>query len=414
MVVGAYMVGVLSLPTDALSQAEQQVSGFQRPLPTRDGVFARATTRLEGFGGMFVNEEENVRYVYWQLHVPWRLAELDLTLSRTFGIAGLDSFNLQVLLAEFSFAELNEWHERLSPVVLAIAGTVLTDVDEVRNRIQVGVESVEIQPLVAHAVVSLGIPLGAVLIEQVDPIFPQASLQDRHRPLVGGLQIQRQPGRQNCTLGFNAIRPPGGVAGFVTNSHCTATRSVVEGTIFHQPTIAMLNRIGVETVDPPFFMDGPCPARRRCRYSDSAFARRDQGVAVLLGRIARPALNAVAWDGVSLFRIIGEVRMMVEGEIVTKVGRTTGRTQGAITAVGVNINSGRITFLDQTMAAYASAPGDSGAPVFKIVDLPERHDVKLYGIHWGTGASFSPIGVNNVQRGSELGPLTKCAPPFPC
>jgi hypothetical protein len=134
------------------------------------------------------------------------------------------------------------------------------------------------------------------------------------------------------------------------------------------------------------------------------------------GRIALTPLNSTAWTGVSTFRIVREANPLV-GQRVYKVGRTTGRTTGLVlqTCANFNVANTNITQLCQSRAAYNSAGGDSGSPVFRIVNAPALRDVALGGIHWGSGGVFSPIG--NIQRNVfhvELGPLTTCAPGFVC
>jgi hypothetical protein len=62
-----------------------------------------------------------------------------------------------------------------------------------------------------------------------------------------------------------------------------------------------------------------------------------------------------------------------------------------------------------------SSGGDSGSPVFRITNSPAAGDVRLYGVLWGGNSSgtlfvFSGLGVAGVQRSTELGPLTTCAP----
>src|SRR5262249_28512352 len=173
-------------------------------------------------------------------------------------------------------------------------------------------------------------PAEAVNIVETPAVALEASLRDRHRPLVGGLQIAFQSGGATflCTEGFNAVRAGG--AGFLANSPCTPIQGGVQDTAIHQPTIALfnINHVGVETVDPVYFVGAPCPAGRRCRRSDSAFIRRDAGVTANQGRVALTALGSFAWNGVSTFRIVREADPLV-GQVVTKVGRTTGRTPGA-------------------------------------------------------------------------------------
>jgi hypothetical protein len=70
------------------------------------------------------------------------------------------------------------------------------------------------------------------------------------------------------------------------------------------------------------------------------------------------------------------------------------------------------------IANYSSAGGDSGSPVFRILNKPAANDVYLGGIHWGGDGSivvFSPMsGIQRSTAPAELGPVTTCATGFTC
>jgi hypothetical protein len=188
----------------------------------------------------------------------------------------------------------------------------------------------------------------------------------------------------------------------------------------------------------------------RCRSSDSAFVRLDSAT---LGHIASTPVDATSaaiiiastplfpvppfftnsgstdWDG-SVFRITGGGTPVI-GLNVTKVGKTTGRTDGVVLLTGLTVpilNPSRFPYvtnkvlLNQVLATYLFEHGDSGAPVFRIppVQLVEQlisggdATASLLGIAWLgfgelpghlPGAVFSPI--SGVQ--SDLGPLTFAA-----
>lgn len=204
----------------------------------------------------------------------------------------------------------------------------------------------------------------------------------------------------------------------------------VENTVYHQPSVSgTTNRIGQEIRDPVYFTGGACPAGRRCRYSDSAFARvphpSGPAVSVSRGFIARP--TSVNTGALTInhttphFRVVAETSRPVVGETLNKVGRTTGWTRGTVPATCVNINVAgtNITQLCQDFVNARVAGGDSGSPVFRVTNAPASGDVRLYGVLWGgtsagTQFVFSAIGSFNIQRSSELGPLTTCAPGFSC
>lgn len=300
-------------------QGAAPVGGY---LQTLDDVFLEVSLAVPDFGGAYVDEDSDTLLIFL-LNQDDSVKEAALSkLKEVFGPDRLSQQNVQILQGDYSFSQLKSWHDQLMGTVLIIPGIVSTDVDEMENRVHIGVENHELTTVVELELGVLNIPRDAVVIEVVEPVSPESSLQDYHRPLVNGLQIQYLG---TCTLGFNAIRQ--GVAGFVTNSHCTNTQGGVEGTVYHQPTSN--NKVGTESIDPAYFTGGNCPSGRRCRYSDSAFATRESGVSSNVGRIARPASNGTtSWNGVDTYRIVGEVSYPMGGEKLVKVGTKYGTNPG--------------------------------------------------------------------------------------
>jgi hypothetical protein len=240
-------------------------------------------------------------------------------------------------------------------------------------------------------------------------------LQNKFRPAMGGIQILfllTPTSGGICTLGFNANL--GRVFGFVTNSHCTQVRGEVDGARYYQSLPPDVT-IATEIADPGFFTDPPCPSRRRCRYSDSAFAKYDNPRSGALGKIARPAFGDPAGGPLTLspasarFTIKGRTGSPLEGAVVHKVGRTTGWTYGSViaTCADVNVGGTDITMLCQSLVIAGDDHGDSGSPVFSRIG--NSTNVKLVGILWGGGEDpdlghlfvFSPL--ENIEQ--ELGPL---------
>lgn len=332
---------------------------------------------------------------------------------------------INVLPAKFSFTQLYDWHEQAKAVVLGVPGVVLTDISEDRNRLRVGVETAELAGSVRRRLANAAIPSDAVIVELTPPMRQLASLRSKFRPLKGGIQINFS--NYLCTLGFLAIRA--GVTGVVTNSHCTSIQGGVQSTIFHQPVASgSTNRIGLEVRDPAYFTGGVCPSGRKCRYSDTSFARvpytSGPSVTTTRGAIARPvALNAIT-VGTSHFRITSETYVPLLNETLNKVGRTTGWSRGQVvaTCVTVNVAGTKLTQLCQDIVKANVAAGDSGSPVFRMTNRPRSGDVRLYGILWGGGTLdgvgtvfvFSAMGSRNIQRSSEMGTLTTCASGFSC
>jgi hypothetical protein len=312
--------------------------------------------------------------------------------------------------------QLELWLAATTPEVLALPRTVFSARDRSSNRLVFGVEEPAVVHVVAGLLERLGIPRWSYEIQLADPIFPdETTLRTRHRPTPAGIQLNfhRSDGSWVCSLGFN-VQHSGGRS-FITNSHCTAERSVNTGTPFYQPSSTTEPQaIGLEVDDPPLFTGGICPVGRRCRYSDAARVLYDGGTESSQGRIARTTgVNNGELDVAGHFTIVSQADTATTftGSL-DKVGRTTGWTRGEVshTCAHVNVGGTDLTMLCQTIVTGTnlSAGGDSGSPWFRIVD---GDDVELVGIHWGgsggTSAVFSPL--RNVVL--ELGSMTATTPP---
>ena len=386
---------------------------------TLDDLFVGVATRVPGFGGMFIDRD--ILKVY--LVNPAERVAAEAAIAAVFGREVIPAGGIQTLQGQYSFLQLKGWYERMG-VLFDIPGVILTDIGEGANRLMVGVDGSATLASVAQALDRLGIPRAAVNIVDTKPIVFVATLQDRIRPLEGGLQIAFVvfPFLVICTLGFNGIRSGVEGGGFVVNSHCTQTQGGVDNTNYYQPDpFAAGNFVGTETAD-PLYTKAKCPAGMKgkvCRWSDSAYAQRDSAVTADLGFIERPAsVNSGSLTISGTFRITSENASVI-GQTLNKVGRTTGWTQGIVTAtcVNVGVQGTKIVQRCQDMVSAGVGPGDSGSPVFSITNSPSQNDVQLRGILWGgnqDGTTFVYSPIANIQRTDELGPITNCAPTFSC
>jgi len=293
--------------------------------------------------------------------------------------------------------------ERLLPL-FEIAGVVFTDVDESTGRMRVGVVHRDVEGLVREKLPVLGILSRLVDVVETDAIFPVTTLQDGVRPVVGGLQIRFS--NYVCTLGFTATRA--GVDGFVTNNHCSGKQGMVDGMNYYQPLNQVTAElIGTEIADPPYFKGNWCPRGKQCRYSDSLFARSTDGVAFDRGKIAKTTglPNSLSLTIGGNFSFTG-TDVVATGALVNKVGRTTGWTEGKVTAkcANVAVSGTNIINLCQDIVennVKIVGGGDSGSAVFAI---DSGDTVKLVGLLWGgntSGTMFVYSQIEWVQK--ELG-----------
>lgn len=376
---------------------------------------------IPGFGGYFLDAAGRPTvYLRDESMRPQAAAALGGFLAAR----GLGPEVLRVLPGSYDYMRLDGWYRSLRASAFGIPGVFLGDVDEGRNRIRFGVTSPAAAQRLAGLLGNLGIPDGAVQVDVRPAIRTMATLRDRVRPLGGGLQINffltptilSDPSLV-CTIGFNA--DVGGVRSFLTNSHCTN----VEGGTFPSTDYYQNLRsdgsadfIGTEAADPQwaFLLDGSCPLPFQCRYSDAARVAYAPGAEALLGGIAMTdglttSLDDTVHTIVGAFRIVAERPDPVVGEVVNKVGRTTGWTRGPVTETCVDILAAGTNHLRlcQSLVAALVDGGDSGSPVFQQTD--GSPDVTLFGLLWGGSADtqnpefvFSPM--SGIER--EMGAVT--------
>jgi len=408
---------------------------------TIDDLYAEVGKRVPAFGGLFVDDANDTLYALMVPSLAGDAASLDTAITEVLGTGRPTEHHLKLIPCEYTFRQLKAWHDHLGPAMQTIHGTVFTDIDDGKNRLEIGVESLALSPGIEGELSALDIPRGAVNIVEVPPattegppdetpgpladIGPDGTLRDKFRPVVGGLQIEIAvkglTPNSTCTLGFNAIRAK--KPGIVTNDHCMKEhrQEYLKQNVVYQPTENNDNRIATGSVDPLFFKpednDKCLSTYSFCRFSDSAFAEADGNAGVSRGFIAKPQSGS-QWDGMTKFRIVDLVKPAMD-MAVTRVSSQTGIVQGKISNPCRNVevtNKGRRTgdwLLCQVIVTWQTpgVPGDSGSPAFTTNS--ENTDVKLLGLVWGP-TSVSPIDQIKLT-GTELGPdLLVCAEGFQC
>lgn len=377
--------------------------------------------KVPAFGGLFVDESRDTLYAYMVPGQAGDSSTLDRTISDVLGSGRPAAHRLQVLPGKYTYQQLSDWNDLLSPKVLALAANVYINIDDPNNRLKVGLGDLSLAPAVQAALATSGIPAHAVVIEQAssdalvilrpdeepaaNSIAPLATLRDRFRPVVGGLQINidREDTRSitQCTLGFNATR--GKDRGFVTANHCIHDRTSPKTAVFFQPSVAKGNRVGVGEISPPTFdmkKNKKCLENDKCRYSDTMFVKLDDGAPSSQGLIARPAQGSSDWNGTDTFSIVGKATPMY-GLNVTYVGSQSGRISGSVTVASFSQRGGDdIKYLCQTIVKWNTKPvnGDSGSPAFSI---GSNNEVNVLGIVWGAQAVSPTV---NIEVTDELGP----------
>ncbi|EHR79429.1 hypothetical protein OCC_08045 [Thermococcus litoralis DSM 5473] len=340
------------------------------------------STSLPSYGGMFINEEKGLIFVY--VRDEKDKAELKQALGKYRG-----KVNVVFLKGKYSFEQLVKWKhsmEKLDERIIEQLGITMLDVDEAHNSLTIGLEEItpEKLKLLENRLEKLGIPKEAVRVERREYMKLLADYH-RARPLVGGVMIRREDAPDSWgTLGY--IGFIGSTPYFVTAGHLGIWGT--SGQRIYQPTVDEENYVGTVTYNPYFRDDESIPYR----YSDSMLVKADVAGST---KIYNPSPYTS-----SDYIVIGKRYSadQIVGETVIKVGATTGKTTGEITNKCVtSFLSPKEDYYPDLVALYCqmetnleSAGGDSGAPVFKSYGT----FVELYGILWGgtsTVSAYSPI-----------------------
>lgn len=366
--------------------------------------FAQVSEQIPDFGGFYLDENGQPTAYLLDPNSD-RIGEVEGALKEAFGEDILkrgdsprrqvEDPQLQLIEGTYSMGDLLTWHDRALGV-FEFDEAVFVDLRERENNLTVGIDNLEAQSTIEDYLAGQDIPLGAVDIVEAERREPHAhDLRSNFSSAQGGIEIGLAGTNSVCSHGY--VARLNGDLGFITNSHCTAQRGSVTGTKYENPFSG--GQIGEETADPSY--QSCYGGSRSCRKSDAAFVNYDDEVNSS-AQVARPQNWAGPSSSSATLNIDHETELSVRGgkaqpvsgEMIDKVGRTTGWTWGFIQktciALGVNggsVNGNPIVMRCQYDGSYSSSGGDSGSPVFKW----HGDEVTIYGVHWGSGGAFSAL-----------------------
>jgi hypothetical protein len=414
------------LPSTMLQATELQAASGRGV----DAEFTRLARAIPGFAGMFYDDAGRLN-VY--------LKEPQAGAARTTNVVGslrahsgaavkrrLDQSRTVVIhAAKYDYLELQAYRARLKNI-FNVRGVVYTDTDERLNRVRIALLPGVAEAEVVRELGRAGVPRDGVVISRSSPIERLKTVQDRFRPVPGAAQIvfpapSEDPGALFvCSIGFNARIPSRpDLEFFVTASHCSDVQGGNQSTPYYQPFPgegSAANRIAREFKDPAYGNPGGLCVYEgaRCRLSDALLARYTNEDFSQFGKIARTTFGLRRIGSLEVdsdnprWHVVGELGFPFEGEIVHKVGRTSGWTHGPVilSCVDVGVSGTDIVQICQDFVLAGGRAGDSGAGVFQR-DGGNR--VLLNGILWGGGTlDGAPVfifsAMENIEH--ELGPLT--------
>jgi hypothetical protein len=389
----------------------------QAGMRTPDDEFARvARAEVPGFAGFYLQNDGTpvIRLTDpAQRGAAQRYLAAELGRARSGRFAHAPQQPLFVKAA-YDFAQLKAWADQLTPL-LSRSDVYLIDVDEVGNRVLLGVADANAVGAVRAEAVRLGIPAAAVATQTQPKPELRATVRDRFTTFVGGIQIAF--GGYLCTAGFNARRVSTGANIFVTNSHCTTTQYVADGVAEYQNTVATGNQVGNEVADRGMY--ACAGVGTSCRQADAAYISHNGTRTIGQGGIIRTNWATGSSGGLTTigeFDIIGRYTgTLPVGSYLDKTGRTSGSTYGQVTNSCVTIGSLRC----QDISRVWSQGGDSGSPVYVYIggSGSAENDVRLHGVMWGGPGSDFTTTYSSRLTGIEadLGALSNlCRPGYGC
>jgi hypothetical protein len=326
---------------------------------------------------------------------------------------------MRVVEGRYDFTALAAWYAAFNNEAENAYGLVtLTDIDEVNNRIDVGVADADSRETVLGEIARLGIPAAAVevAVSPPDTLMQQIgqTLRQRVRPVPGGVEINDGTGA--CTLGFNVYKTDHtqlltDSTFLITASHCVAPAFAYTGRTVGQPSVA--DAIGHEKFDPPTFthaQNSNCPIYvSSCRYSDAVLVEYTHPPVWDMRHIADIQSNSTLTI-TGVHTVVGQWGNAPVGTPVTRIGRSTGETSGVVIQSCVTRTSTNgVTLLCQARAVPGLIGGDSGSPAYVFTS----GGIAVLGINWGSSndtASFSQIIQTYGELKGSFGWFSACNP----
>lgn len=399
---GVLLLQACTEPEPATSPtAPQGMRALQQPQPPPRGIhatFYQIATQVPGFAGVVLDPENGGLTVLVSRADaaegarPHVQAIIDRRLASDPEWFGGRVPVIRVRRVEYDFLQLYSFLEIVRGVV---SDPDVTDwmVRESLNRVVVGVRNAGAIQRIRERIMTLGVPEGALIVEVGSGIVPTATLEDRFSEAFGGLRVT---GADGCTLGVNALDSAVARRTFITASHCTTEKGPDPwpGAFFYQPNASSDTwLIGREYKD---YAAPPCPPPYwpgwTCRYSDAALIAYEASAAWKFNHIAATSTGNTFSTHVPLSGVVWGV---MENDIVTRVGATSGTAAGRVIASCRDAKSftpgGQFRNEVIGCAVQVEAPvrgGDSGGPAYLDRTTPRRHAVFL-GIVFGADTSFT-------------------------
>jgi hypothetical protein len=357
---------------------------LQSPPPPGESDFRRLSASYPEFAGYHF--DENLAFVVSiTTFAPSEglRATVDSIYERHAATLGLTA-GVRVRQVQFSFAQLEAWRAEVWPVVARIDGVYFIDLDELENSIVLGVDPNDVD--LVHAVLESDprtrtLPVGAVRIHPASPLDRSGGVIDAtathpashhtlnsdQLPVQAGFRIE-WPGSLGCSIGWVNYDFHNSRGALVGASHCSRLEGVIDTTMYFQATVASGTVIGYE-VDEAY--EWLCNGTDRCHYGDVNVIALLPGISFDQDQVGRPAQGGgtTIYHAIPTYTMIEQWQWSVVGMPVSKVGRTTGYTNGTVTNTCVHYKGGTDWWsMCLDAGSHTVEGGDSGSPVFTLLN----------------------------------------------
>lgn len=416
-------------PTDSLDWTtvaiRQADVSLDRPVRRLEARFKEIEDEVPGFAGFYGDVETGD--LVMRLKDLGRTAQLqpyaEFEADRRPGSDG-SRRSIRYEIADYSFSELRGFRGALWSHLRLRDDVTFVDIGEVENRMAVGISDYSAQAPILRLAEASGIPDGAVEFYRTSHFAPDrgteemweragldditGNLGDHQDSVIGGILV-RVDGNLPCSAWIQAKDGTTEVA--ATASHCGGLFDLDTGDTLYQRNRTATHIMGPEWDDPDPWGN---PLHRWADISLYKVTETDRWFKGWFAQTTNQAGSKTFHSTEPILPATGEISVPVVGDEMHKVGQATGWTKGALDRTNVDRpdwDGSNVDLLDQDIALYNRAGGDSGAPV-----VADTNGVwKIVGIHVGgvtmsgqDTAIFSSMW--NIEQ--DVGNLNTLGPPL--